>query len=75
MLDSTMLVTAARSSSTFHLAMGTRKKAMKDLTKALKINEFYTMAREARAFSSLVCCGHLLASKMMKQHSMGSLSE
>ena len=73
MLDSTMLVTAVRSSSTFHMAMGTRKKAMKDLTKALKINEFYTMAREARAFSLLVC-GHLLASKMMK-HSMGSLSE
>ena len=38
-----------RQRSTFHMAMGNRKKAMKDLSKALKINEFYTTAREARA--------------------------
>ena len=38
-----------RHRSTFHMAMGNRKKAIKDLTKALKIDEFYTLARDARA--------------------------
>ena len=35
--------------SGFHMAMGNRKKAIKDLTKALKINECFTKARESRA--------------------------
>jgi hypothetical protein len=38
-----------RQRSTFHMAMGNRKKAIKDLTKALKIDPFYTEARESRA--------------------------
>ena len=38
-----------RQRSSFHMAMGNRKKAMKDLTKALKIDENYTAGREARA--------------------------
>lgn len=38
-----------RQRSTFHMAMGNRKQAMKDLTKALKIDENCTTAREARA--------------------------
>mmetsp|Transcript_560 Transcript_560/g.779 ORF Transcript_560/g.779 Transcript_560/m.779 type:complete len:399 (-) Transcript_560:82-1278(-) len=38
-----------RDRSTFHIAMGNRKQAIKDLTKALKIDEYYTDAREARA--------------------------
>ena len=71
-----VLIATRSSSSTIHMAtMGTPQKAVKDLTKkALKINEFYTsMAKEARAFSSLVSV-YLLASNMMK-HSMGSLSK
>ena len=35
--------------SALHMAMGNRRKAIKDLTKALKIDEFYTTARESRA--------------------------
>jgi tetratricopeptide (TPR) repeat protein len=35
--------------STLHMAMGNRKEAMKDLTKALEIDAFYSPARVARA--------------------------
>jgi tetratricopeptide (TPR) repeat protein len=36
--------------SSLHMAMGNRKKAIKDLTNALKIDEFYTKARESRGY-------------------------
>lgn len=35
--------------SNFHMAMGDRKQALKDLTKALKIDEYFTEARVSRA--------------------------
>jgi tetratricopeptide (TPR) repeat protein len=36
--------------SSLHMAMGNRKNAMKDLTNALKIDEFFTKARESRGY-------------------------
>ena len=44
--------------SSLHTAMGNRKKAIKDLTNALKIDEFFTKARFSRA--------HLWASFILK---------
>jgi len=36
--------------SSCHMAMGNRKRAIKDLSKCLKVDEFYTKAREARGY-------------------------
>jgi tetratricopeptide (TPR) repeat protein len=36
--------------SSLHMAMGNRKYAIKDLTNALKIDEFFTKARESRGY-------------------------
>jgi hypothetical protein len=63
-----------RQRSTFHMAMGNRKKAIKDLTKALKIDPFYTEAREIQGLRLGSWYGQLKDGKPFTGSSSGSLS-